>query len=73
MGKLWSYKKPTEPGEYDANRGDVVIRSNRKSIELTFDDDGYLVDQDGVFIEAYHQGWKFRPVDYEYLNKIGNE
>ena len=32
-----------------------------------------LVDGDNLPITAYTNSWKFRPIDYEYLNKIGNE
>lgn len=70
--KLWSYKKPTQTGWYYCNNGDVVTWLSLDVIKLT-DRDGALVDEVGHPVEEYHQCFKFKPIDYQALNKIGNE
>lgn len=71
--KQWSYMKPTNPGWYFVNRGDVVTDD---SIECQLikvrNDDSQLSDSEGVLISNYCHTFKFLKVDAERLNTIGN-
>ena len=72
---LWSYEKPTEPGLYMVNAGDTVTKDALTVVKLvSHTGEGALYDvADGFPVRGYPNSTKFRPVDYDYLNKIGNE
>ena len=74
---LWSYDKPTKAGVYNANMGDVVTAQSCREIRLTGsrNDEGdfILIDENDCPVGSYHSSWKFRMVDYDYLNTIGNK
>lgn len=77
---LWSYDKPTKAGLYFCNLGDTV-----DYIHLSIHDlvhiKGELFDEADLArnpetaapVSKWNISCKFRPVDYEYLNKIGNK
>ena len=69
---LWSYEKPTEPGLYLVNRGDVVTSDTLETQHFKMVD-RRLRDKDGIPASSYGSHWKFLPIDYDYLNKIGNK
>lgn len=70
---MWSYKKPTEPGLYYVNRGDVVTKETLEVIWFTkAKDEEFLSDNFRVPVKEYNDCFKFKPIDYERLNAIGN-
>lgn len=70
---MWDYKKPTKPGLYYVNNGDVVTKESLEVVEFSFrKDEDYLSDGDQCDIGNYHDCYKFMPIDYERLNRIGN-
>ena len=72
----WSYEKPTKEGWYYANLGDVVTQDTCRVMHFTSVFDGgdmVLIDTNGDEVRRYNDSWKFLPVDFEELNKIGNE
>lgn len=77
--KLWSYDKPTMSGAYYVNAGDAVTPANCKEIKLSFkhgkniQQPQVLHDDEGDPVTDYGDYCKFLPIDYEALNKIGNE
>ena len=77
---LWSYKKPTEPGLYFVNSGDAVTEYSLEVRDLVEgNDDGDLVvmcdrgEIGSVPISDWNDSYKFLPIDYEYLNALGDE
>lgn len=70
---MWGYKKPTEPGLYYVNRGDVVTDESCGILPFWNGPDGKLIDPAGRLVARYNDTFKFMLVDYEALNKIGNE
>ena len=71
---MWSYKKPKKSGWYYACSGDVVTELSCKIMLLReIRGTGKIVDDDNYPIDDYHDCWKFMPVDFKRLNKIGNE
>lgn len=69
----WTYNKPTEPGLYWVNSGDVVTVY---SLEIQhFSDRGasYLGDSGGIPAISYGDYIKFLKVDIDALNELGNE
>lgn len=84
MNNLWTYKKPTKPGLYLCNRGDVVTEDSLigglrggslPAILLQFDGE-LLSDEEGIAVRDYRDSFKFIPhhpdMDIDYLSSIGN-
>ena len=69
---MWTYKKPTEPGLYYVNLGDVVTEESLSVIHFVIID-GALVDDCGFPVRQYNTHYKFMFIDHEALNKIGND
>ena len=72
--KLWSYTKPTIPGWYFVNRGDVVTDDSLdcQLIKVrNYEDE--MSDSEGVLVSNYCHTFKFLKVYFERLNTIGNE
>lgn len=65
----WLPEKPTEPGCYLTNRGDVVTEDSLRFEYLRFDRFGELVDDGSVSVKTYHPSWKFMKLDIEELNR----
>ena len=69
---MWSYKKPTKPGLYYVNSGDVVTKETLHIVPMKIIGKD-LCDSMLHLIDTYKSFYKFMPVDYEALNKIGND
>lgn len=73
MPDLWSYEKPTEPGMYFINRGDVVTADSLKLADM-YEINGELFDRtDGELVSRFADYIKFLKVDIDALNQLGNE
>jgi len=71
---MWSYDKPTKAGTYYVNLGDVVTETSLSVVKLrSVTGVGELRDENLDRVSQYHHSCKFMPVDYEYLNTIGNK
>ncbi len=73
MSNLWSYDKPTEPGWYWANRGDVVTNHSLCCEEFSYWGGTHLSDSHSIEVAKYVGVWKFLKVDIDALNALGNE
>ena len=70
---LWTYSKPTVEGWYEVNLGDVVTADNYSCERFTFNvNTSELLDSELGSVQDYNDSYKFRAVDFEALNKIGN-
>ena len=70
---LWSYDKPTVPGWYWVNGGDVVTPFSLKLLKAAFNLEKELVDEDLFPIYRYNTSYKFLEIDINELNTIGNK
>lgn len=70
---MFTYTKPTTPGWYHVNRGDVVTGANYEAQYFQLNRHGILVDLQDQSVADYNDSWKFMPIDLEALNKIGND
>lgn len=70
---MWSWEKPTEPGWYYVNRGDVVTSDSFEAVLLIPAPSGQLIDRDLMFVEDYSADFKFMPIDINGLNQINNK
>ena len=55
----WSFDIPTKPGLYLVCYGDVETEDSVSQNEFYLNDDGDLVDVDGVLVKNYASDYKF--------------
>ena len=68
----WSFKKPTKPGLYIVNCGDVVTEQTITFSEF-YIEGGELIDQNGEALSEYPICYKFIRIDASKLNDHPNE
>jgi len=71
----WSYEKPTTEGWYYVSNGDVTTPSNISFIYFVFDElNDILYDRlTGDGAHMFNKDCKFRPVDFDWFNRLGNK
>lgn len=72
MPDQWTYEKPTEPGWYMVNYGDIVTKDNLTFERFSISYTGLLVDIEGTASCDYGSSYKFIKVDIKALNQVGN-
>lgn len=79
MANLWTFKRPTSPGWYLMNRGDVVTPENFDAVKIEFNPPGYPdqlilrdIEGDWIPVEKIDPSFKWLEIDISALNKIGN-